>query len=305
VTSQVVNQRGPGVALPRRQGAGRAPGPSPQLVFLDEAAEVAEPDEVLVIDARGALTPSRVVEQRLAALLRSVRPEPFGEAGTVRDGRRALRAREGTGPASALGRPRPCGPGSGGDRMTAPFPGDECAGKVSVVTFTGLAGREQGDRLAAELEGRAEGALGGHLLLDFVNVHFINSEELGALVGLHTAVNAAGGQLTLFNLSARLYQVFTVARLPARLATCPSWRFYDADLVEEKPGGRGRRGRRRLRAHAQSYGARDLRRDSEAGLRDRQSGPGPSLGGVGTPPRRRRGGRPGGRAHSARWVTTP
>jgi anti-anti-sigma factor len=221
MTSQVVDQRGPGVArTPRLKVAVRAPGPSPQLVFLGEAAEASEPDEALVIDARGALTPSRVVEQRLAALLRLGPPSPFGEAGRARDGRRALWAREGIGPASVLEMPHPCENGSGGDRPNAPFPKGERAGEVSVVTFTGLASRERGDRLAAELEGRVEGPLGGHLLLDFVNVDFISSEELGALVGLHTVVKAAGGRLTLFNLSARLYQVFTVARLHARLAIC-------------------------------------------------------------------------------------
>jgi anti-anti-sigma factor len=157
--------------------------------LAEEVAEGPEPDEALVIDARGALTPSRMVEQKLAALLRAGR-SGLGERG------RALERRRPPGPAVA----RP--------------------GHVSVVTFTGARGREPGSGLVEELEGCKQGALDGHLLLDFANVHFIGSVELGALVGLHTAVKSSGGRLTLFNLSRRLLEVFTVTRLHTLLAIC-------------------------------------------------------------------------------------
>jgi anti-anti-sigma factor len=192
MTRPILHRPGPesGVSPGTRpKGAVRAPGPASPPVLPEEAAEGPEPDEALVIDARGALTPSRVVEQRLAALLRAGR-SGLGEAG------RALERRRPPGP--AVGRP----------------------GNVSVVTFTGARAREPGSGLAEEIEGCAQGALDGDLLLDFANVHFIGSAELGALVGLHTAVKSSGGRLTLVNLSPRLLEVFTVTRLHALLAIC-------------------------------------------------------------------------------------
>jgi len=44
-------------------------------IFL-ETANLEEPEETLVADARGHLMPSQIVDQRLAALLQTTRPGP-------------------------------------------------------------------------------------------------------------------------------------------------------------------------------------------------------------------------------------
>jgi len=93
MTSVTLNRRGAGVALtPEREDAATAPGLPALPAALNEAECATGPDEVLIADARGALTPSRVVEQRLAALLRLGPPTPLGEAGRARDAERAPRA---------------------------------------------------------------------------------------------------------------------------------------------------------------------------------------------------------------------
>jgi anti-anti-sigma factor len=221
MTSPALDRRAAPAALtpPRKDAA-----PAPRLPALptepNEAAGAMEPDEVLIADTRGALTPSRVVEQRVAALLRLGPPRPLGEAGRARDAGRAPGATEGGGPSLAERGARRAGAESGGRQMSAAVPKLERTGNVSVLTFTAARPGGRGGRLAAELEGRAEEALAGHLLLDFGNVDFISSEELGALVTLHRAVKASGGQLTLFNLTAQVYEVFTATRLHKLLAIC-------------------------------------------------------------------------------------
>jgi anti-anti-sigma factor len=101
-----------------------------------------------------------------------------------------------------------------------PPPKVEQAGNVRVLTFTADAARDLENMLARELEGRTGGLGGGHLLLDFGNVAYVNSLELGTLVGLHNRMRAAGGRLTLFNLSDQVYEVFTTTRLQALLGIC-------------------------------------------------------------------------------------
>ncbi len=96
----------------------------------------------------------------------------------------------------------------------------EQSGNVRVITLTGARPLGEGDVIAAELEGRAEGLEGAHLLLDFTRVQQVTSLELGALVGLHRRLTRAGGRLTLFNLAAEIYEVFTVTRLHTLLAIC-------------------------------------------------------------------------------------
>jgi len=67
-------KRGSALVLPSQevaQGSGR---PGPRLVLhplstAQTAATRVEPDEVLVADARGGLTPAQMVEQKLQALL--------------------------------------------------------------------------------------------------------------------------------------------------------------------------------------------------------------------------------------------
>jgi anti-anti-sigma factor len=96
----------------------------------------------------------------------------------------------------------------------------ERAGNVTVITFTTDAIRDVENVIARELEGRTNGGTARHLLLDFTNVKYLNSAELGTLVTLHSQIRAAGGQLTLFNLGARLRPLFSITRLDTLLAIC-------------------------------------------------------------------------------------
>src|SRR5437867_1909960 len=76
----------------------------------------------------------------------------------------------------------------------APHPPAKCegSGKLTVVTLAGGKSRDGWNMLAGELAGRAEGLGDGHLLLDFTNVEFISSEDLGAVIGLHKRLAASG-----------------------------------------------------------------------------------------------------------------
>jgi anti-sigma B factor antagonist len=107
--------------------------------------------------------------------------------------------------------------------MSAPKPqvplSVQWAGNVTIVTFTADAVRDVENVIARELVGFTAVA-GGHLLLDFGNVRYLNSVELGTLVSLHRSVQAAGGQLTLFNLDTRLHKLFSLTRLDTLLAVC-------------------------------------------------------------------------------------
>ena len=93
-------------------------------------------------------------------------------------------------------------------------------GNVRIVTFTADAVRDVENMLARELEGRTAGPTLSHLLLDFLNVKYLNSLELGTLITLHTRMKALGGRLTLFNLSDQVYEVFTATRLQTLLGIC-------------------------------------------------------------------------------------
>ena len=95
----------------------------------------------------------------------------------------------------------------------------EQCGQVRVLTFTPDGVRDVENVLARELEGRT-GWPGGHLLLDFANVKRLGSVELGTLVGLHKRMKASGGRLTLFNLGAEVYEVFTATNLQKLLGIC-------------------------------------------------------------------------------------
>jgi anti-anti-sigma factor len=104
--------------------------------------------------------------------------------------------------------------------MNRLMPKVETSGPVTVLTFTGKTVGAFVSRISSELEGHVAAAGERHLLLDFTNVDRITSEDLGTLVRLHKAVAAAGGQLTLFNLCADVYEVFTVTRLHTLLGIC-------------------------------------------------------------------------------------
>jgi anti-anti-sigma factor len=93
----------------------------------------------------------------------------------------------------------------------------EQSGDVRVVTFTVSGVRDVENVIARELEGWTDGRDGCHLMLDFSNVVYVNSGELGTLVGLHARVTRAGGRLSLFNLTDRIYEIFALCRLQALL----------------------------------------------------------------------------------------
>jgi anti-sigma B factor antagonist len=96
----------------------------------------------------------------------------------------------------------------------------EKSGNVKIITFTGDEVRDVENVLAKELKGHMEDLGECHLLLDFTNVEYLSSVELGTLITLHKRMKASGGRLTLFNLNAQVYEVFTVTRLQTLLGIC-------------------------------------------------------------------------------------
>lgn len=107
--------------------------------------------------------------------------------------------------------------------MNAPTrlsPKVEFRGNVKIITFT--CGRNRGvdNVIASELEGHTDDVVGGNLLLDFTNVDFITSIELGTLISLHNKMKEAGGRLTLFNLKPKVFEVFKVTRLVDLISIC-------------------------------------------------------------------------------------
>jgi anti-anti-sigma factor len=96
----------------------------------------------------------------------------------------------------------------------------EQSGNVRVITFAPDVVRDVENVIARELQGRTGGLGEGHLLLDFTNVEYITSVELGTLIRLHKQVRASGGRLTLFNLPADVYEVFTTTRLQTFMGIC-------------------------------------------------------------------------------------
>lgn len=85
----------------------------------------------------------------------------------------------------------------------------EQCGNVRIITFAPDVVRDVENVIARELQGRTDETGGCHLLLDFTNVEYITSVELGTLVRLHKQMKASGGRLTLFNFKAEVYEVFT------------------------------------------------------------------------------------------------
>jgi len=102
------------------------------------------------------------------------------------------------------------------DRLT---PKSEKTGTVKIVTFT--AGKVRRENvIATELEGLTDDLGECHLLLDFTNVEYITSVELETLLSLHKKMAASGGRLTLFNLSLKVFEVFTATHLENLIGIC-------------------------------------------------------------------------------------
>jgi anti-sigma B factor antagonist len=91
---------------------------------------------------------------------------------------------------------------------------------LRIVTFTSGQVRDVDNVIAAELEGLTAGLAKCQLLLDFCNVVYITSAELGTLIGLHKKMKDMGGRLTLFNLNAQVLEVFKITRLDTLLEIC-------------------------------------------------------------------------------------
>jgi len=96
----------------------------------------------------------------------------------------------------------------------------EKRGGVKIITFTAGQKRDVENVIAIELKGLTDDLSECHLLLDFTNVEYITSVELGTLVGLHKKMKASGGRLTLFNLNLQVFEVFTVTRLECLMGIC-------------------------------------------------------------------------------------
>ena len=96
----------------------------------------------------------------------------------------------------------------------------EQRGGVKVITFTAGQVRDVENVIATDLEGLTDDLGKCHLLLDFTNVEYITSVELGTLIGLHKQMQACGGRLTLFNLNLQVFEVFTVTRLDKLIGIC-------------------------------------------------------------------------------------
>ena len=94
------------------------------------------------------------------------------------------------------------------------------AGDITIITFTAGTLRDVENQIANELQGNTEGAGDRHLLLDFSNVKRLSSCELGTLITLHQRLIRSGGRLTLFNLSARVFELFSLTRLDTLLGIC-------------------------------------------------------------------------------------
>ena len=100
------------------------------------------------------------------------------------------------------------------------LPKVERSGDITIITFIPDAIRDVENVIARELLGLTGVTGVRHLLLDFTNVDYLNSMELGTLVTLHKQVKEAGGRLTLFNLSTQVFELFTVTRLDTLLDIC-------------------------------------------------------------------------------------
>ena len=97
--------------------------------------------------------------------------------------------------------------------MSVSSPKMQQRGDVKVITLSGGKVRVMEDLMEGELEGLTDEPRGCHLLLDFSKVEYINSDDLGVLINLHKKMQRFGGRLTLVNLNAQVYEVFTVTRL--------------------------------------------------------------------------------------------
>jgi len=83
--------------------------------------------------------------------------------------------------------------------------------KTAFAFQTGKVG-EEAKRLTDQFARHASRP-GAQIHLDFGNVEYVVSEDLGAIVGLHNKVRGAGGHLTLLNVRPKVSAVIAITRL--------------------------------------------------------------------------------------------
>jgi anti-anti-sigma factor len=128
--------------------------------------------------------------------------------------------------------------------MTSPTvhsrPKVEQSEDVRIITFRPDGTRDAQNMLAVDLEVCTDGSCGCHLMLDFTHVEVLGSAELDTLVVLYKRVRACGGRLNLFNLDAKIYEVFEAANLQKLLGICRAGRTPvggSAAVVEKETDG--------------------------------------------------------------------
>ncbi|HEV3261884.1 MAG TPA: STAS domain-containing protein [Gemmataceae bacterium] len=88
------------------------------------------------------------------------------------------------------------------------------AGDVMVVTFTDKILDEANiQAIGGELSRLVDRLADRRLHLDLAKVRFLSSTWLGKFITILKSLRAAGGQLTLYNTDAQIYEVFEVTRL--------------------------------------------------------------------------------------------
>ena len=98
----------------------------------------------------------------------------------------------------------------------------ETLADVTAVTLTErVLDGEQFQAVVAQLRRLAREAGRDKLYLNFDRVEFLTGSGLGQLVDLHNRLRARGGRLTLYNVHATLYEVFTATRLNELLDVHP------------------------------------------------------------------------------------
>ncbi len=111
--------------------------------------------------------------------------------------------------------------------MTSPQPVNQ-ASRVEygedlvILTFAADEERTGDNMITNGLVALGEDVGSRHLLLDFRNITYLTSVELGTLVSLHKDMKGAGGRLSLFNLECMVFEVFKATRLETLLDICRS-----------------------------------------------------------------------------------
>ena len=95
------------------------------------------------------------------------------------------------------------------DDATGPFIRVRCTGKL-VTTSTGI--------LQTEVRSLLPGAK--RIVLDLTDLGYMDSSGLGSIIGLYVSVKSAGGRLEVINLSARVWQLFSITNVLSLFEVC-------------------------------------------------------------------------------------